>query len=128
MYDKELIIRSFVAKGLGYKRTDEGFFCLLDLIDNDEDYNVKAEAANSLANYGEKAMPYLVELFRRESNWLIRESIFAVVNEIDSPDLVFQFSVWGLEGEDPVVKLTAINNLGRLKGTLYEQDAIELLF
>jgi HEAT repeat protein len=128
MYDKELIIRSFVAKGLGYKRTDEGFQSLLDLIDNDEDHNVKAEAANSLANYGEKAMPYLVELFRRESHWLIRESIFAVVNEINSPALVFQLSVWGLEGEEPVVKLTAINNLGRLKGTLYEQEAIDLLF
>ena len=25
MYDKEFIIRSFVAKGLGYKRTNEGF-------------------------------------------------------------------------------------------------------
>ena len=67
-----LSLRSFVAKGLGYKKTNEGFQALLNLIDNDEDPNVKAEAANSLANYGEKAIPYLVELFRRESHWLIR--------------------------------------------------------
>ncbi len=128
MYDKELIIRSFVAMGLGYKRTDEGFQSLLDLIDNDEDPNVKAEAANSLANYGEKAIPHLVEFFERESHWLIRESIFAVINEINSPELIFQLCLCALEGDELVIKLTAINNLGLLKGTIYENDAIELLF
>jgi HEAT repeat protein len=128
MYDKELIIRSFVAMGFGYKRTDEGFQSLLDLIDNDEDPNVKAEAANSLANYGEKAIPHLVEFFERESHWLIRESIFAVINEINSPELIFQLCLCALEGDELVIKLTAINNLGLLKGTIYENDAIELLF
>jgi HEAT repeat protein len=127
MYDKEFVIRSFVAKGLGYKKTNEGFQALLSLIDNDEDPNVKAEAANSLANYGEKAIPYLVELFRRESHWLIRQSIFAVINEINSPDILFKLSVWGLDGDDLVVKLTSIANLGTLKDTTYEPEAIELL-
>ncbi len=128
MYDKEFVIRSFVAKGLGYKRTDEGFQSLLDLIENDGDPNVKAEAANSLANYGEKAILHLVELFRQESHWLIRQSIFAVINEIDSPDILFQLCCWGLAGEDLVVKLVSIAGLGKLKGTAYEQEAIDLLF
>lgn len=127
MYDKEFVIRSFVAKGLGYKINNEGFQTLLDLIDNDEDPNVKAEAANSLANYGEKAIPYLVELFRKESHWLVRQSIFAVINEFNSLELLFNFSSWGLEGNDLVVKLTSIANLERLKGTTYEQEAIDLL-
>lgn len=128
MYDKEFVIRSFVAMGLGHKRTDEGFQSLLDLIDNDGDPNVTAEAANSLANYGEKAIPHLVELFRKESHWLVRQSIFAAMNEIDSPDLTLKLSSWGLEGEDPVVKLIAIDSLKKLKGTPYEQEAIDLLF
>ncbi len=127
MYDKEFVIRSFVAMGLGYKRTDEGFQSLLDLIENDGDPNVKAEAANSLANYGEKALPHLVELFRSEPHWLIRQSIFAVLDEIGSPDIFLQLSSWALEGEDLVVKLAAIANLRRLKGTPYEQEAIDLL-
>ena len=127
MYDKEFVIRSFVAKGLGYKRTNEGFQTLLDLIDNDEDPNVKAEAANSLANYGEEAIPYLVELFRRESHWLVRQSIFAVINDINSPEILFKLSVWGLDGDDLVVKFISIANLGKLKGTTYEQEAIDLL-
>ncbi len=128
MYDKEFVIRSFVAMGLGYKRTLEGFQSLLDLIENDGDPNVKAEAANSLANYGEKATPHLVELFRSEPHWLVRQSIFAVLDEIGSPDIVLQLSNLALEGEDLVVKLAAIANLGRLKETPVEQEAIDLLF
>ena len=46
MYDQEFVVRSFVAMGLGYKQTEEGFGLLLDLIEYDRDYNVKAEAAN----------------------------------------------------------------------------------
>lgn len=128
MYDKELIIRSFVAMGLGSKRTDEGFQSLLDLIENDEDPNVKAEAANSLAKYGQKSIPHLIEFFERESHWLIRQSIFAVINEINSPELIYQLCLCALEGEELVVKLTAINSLGLLKGTIYENDAIDILF
>ena len=128
MYDKEFVIRSFVAMGLGYKRTDEGFQSLLDLIENDRDPNVKAEAANSLANYGEKATPHLVELFRSEPHWLVRQSIFAVMDEIGSPEVFLKLANWGLEGEELVVKLAAIANLRRLKGTPYEKEAIDLLF
>ena len=128
MYDKEFVIRSFVAMGLGYKRNDEGFQSLLDLIENDRDPNVKAEAANSLANYGEKATPYLVELFRSEPHWLVRQSIFAVIDEIGSPDIFLKLSNWGLAGDDLVVKLAAISNLRRLKGTPYEQKAVDLLY
>ncbi len=128
MYDKEFVIRSFVAMGLGYKRTNEGFQSLLDLIENDGDPNVKAEAANSLANYGEKATPHLVELFRSEPHWLVRQSIFAVFDEIGSPDIFLQLSKWGLQGDDLVVKLAAITYLGKLRKTPYEQEAVDLLF
>ncbi len=44
MYDQEFIIRSFVAMGLGFKRTDEGFELLLSIIEHDKDYNVRAQA------------------------------------------------------------------------------------
>ncbi len=48
-------------------------------------------------------------------------------NEFNSLELLFNFSSWGLEGNDLVVKLTSIANLERLKGTTYEQEAIDLL-
>ena len=127
MYDKEFIVRSFVAMGLGYKRTEEGYQSLLDIIENDQDPNVKAEAANSLSKFGEQSIPHLVKLFKNETHWLIRQSIFAVINELDSAELLFELSGYGLKGDDIVVKLTSISNLGRLINTVYESEALQLL-
>ncbi len=127
MYDKEFVIRSFVAMGLGYKLTDEGFEVLLNLIDNDLDPNVKAEAANSLAKYGEKSIPHLVELFRKDSHWLLRQSILAAIEDMGSPSVFLQLSLWGLEGDDLTVKLSSISYLRKLKGTSLEPEAINVL-
>ncbi len=127
MYDREFMIRSFVAMGLGFKRTDEGFELLLNLIENDQDYNVRAEAANSLAKYGEQSIPHLVKLFQKDSHWLVRQSIFAAIDLTDYPELLWELSVLGFKGEDPVVKLTAISNLGQLAETAQASSALELL-
>ena len=127
IYDKEFVIRSYVAMGLGYKMTDEGFDILLNLIDNDADPNVKAEAANSLSKYGEKSIPYLVELFRKESHWLLRQSIFAALSEMASPDVFLKLSLWGLDGDDLTVKLASISYLQNIKGTSLEPEAINVL-
>ena len=117
MCDQEFIIRSFVATGLGFKRTDEAFELLLDLIEHDRDYNVRAEAANSLAKYGEGAIPHLVKLFQQDSNWLVRYSIFAAIDLTQHPETLLELSVLGLRGDDPVVRETALASLGQLAKT-----------
>ena len=127
MHDKEFIVRSFVAMGLGYKRTEAGYEILLDIIENEKDPNVKAEAANSLSKFGDQSIPHLVELFKNEPHWLVRQSIFAVINELDSPELLFKLSCYGLEGDDVVVKLTSITNFARLVDTPYENEVVQLL-
>ena len=127
MYDQEFMIRSFVAMGLGFKRTDEGFELLVNIIENDQDYNVRAEAANSLAKYGEQSLPHLVKLFQKYSHWLVRQSIFAAINLTEYPEILLDLSILGLKGEDPVVKLTAIANLGQLAETAQASSALELL-
>ncbi len=127
MYDREFMIRSFVAMGLGFKRTDEAFELLVNIIENDKDYNVRAEAANSLAKYGEQSIPHLVKLFQQDSHWLVRQSIFAAINLTEHPEILLDLSILGLKGEDPVVKLTAIASLGQLAGTAQVSSALELL-
>ena len=127
MYDREFMIRSFVAMGLGFKRTDEGFELLLNLIENDQDYNVRAEAANSLAKYGEQSIPHLVKLFQKDSHWLVRQSIFAAIDLTNYSELLWELSVLGFKGDDPVVKLTAIANLTQLAETPQASSALELL-
>ena len=127
MHDREFMIRSFVAIGFGYKQTDEAFELLLDLIENDKDYNVRAEAANSLAKYGEQAIPHRVKLFQQDTHWLVRQSIFAAVDLTKHPEILLELSMLGLKGSDPVVKQTAIANLGQLAKTPQASSALELL-
>ena len=127
MHDREFVIRSFVAIGLGYKQTDEAFELLLDLIEHDKDYNVRAEAANSLSKYGDRAIPHLVKLFQQDSHWLVRQSIFAAVELTQHPEILLELSSLGLKGEDPVVKQTAIASLGQLAKTAHSSSALELL-
>ncbi len=100
--------------GLGNKRTDEGFELLLNLIERERDYNVRAEAANSLAKYGEGAIPHLVKLFRQDSNWLIRYSIFAAIDFTNYPEILLEFCTLGLKGDDPLVKQVALASLEQL--------------
>lgn len=125
--DKEFIIRSFVAMGLGNQQTEKAFAALIDLIEYDDDYNVRAEAANSLVKYGDRALPHVVQLFERDSNWLVRQSILAAVSEADRPAILIKLCRLGIAGEDVVVKQAAIANLGRLHDTPQAEEALEIL-
>jgi HEAT repeat protein len=127
MSDKEFIIRSFVAIGLGRKQTEEAFEALLDLLEYDTNSNVRAEAANSLAKYGESAVPHLLKLFERDSNWLVRQSILASVEGNEYPEVLLKLCRWGIEGDNLEVKLAAIANLGQLRGTPQESEALAVL-
>ena len=127
MCDQEFIIRSLVAMGLGYKRTDEAFELLVDLIEHDGDHNVRAEAANSLAKYGEDSISYLVKLFHQDSHWLVRYSIFSAINLTNYPEILLELSALALEGEDLIVRQVAIAHLEQLAKTSQESKALELI-
>jgi HEAT repeat protein len=94
-----------VAAILGYKQSEEGFLLLLDFIDNDKDSNVRAEAANALSKYGEKAIPHLVLLFQEDSAWLVRQSIFAAIETNQYPEIFLKLCAWGLQGNNFIVNL-----------------------
>ncbi|MEM1241086.1 MAG: HEAT repeat domain-containing protein [Cyanobacteria bacterium P01_H01_bin.26] len=127
MYDKELLIRSFVAMGLGAKRNNEGFEALLNIIGHEGDPNVVAEAANSLANFGPQALPHLTALFEQNSHWLIRQSILPVLDYPESFEALVQLCRLGYQDKDLTVKLAAIANLERLKGTEQASAALNVL-
>ncbi|ESA37766.1 pbs lyase heat domain protein repeat-containing protein [Leptolyngbya sp. Heron Island J] len=127
MYDKELLIRSFVAMGLGAKRNDEGFEALLNIIGHEDDPNVVAEAANSLANFGPQALPHLTALFEQNSHWLIRQSILPVLDYPESFEALVQLCRLGYQDQDLTVKLAAIANLERLKDTAQAPEALDIL-
>lgn len=125
--DPEFIVRSFVAMGLGRKQRPDAFTALLHLMQHDPDYNVRAEAANSLAMYGSPAVPHLVQMFQQEKNWLIRRSILAAVMDMGEPDALWKICLAGLAGSDPTVRDAAAEALGLLANSPKAPEALELL-
>ena len=125
--DKEFVIRSFVVMGLGYKRNEEGFEALLEVIEYETDPNVVAEAANSLSKFGSQSLPSLVTLFEQNNHWLVRQSILATLDDFDCLEVILKLCRLGCNGEDLVVRRGAISHLIRLEGTALEAEALEIL-
>ncbi len=72
-------------------------------------------------------MPHLVSLFQKDSAWLVRQSIFAVMEVAKHPEIFLKLCVWGLEGEDVIVRQAAIENLQLLATTSQATSALNLL-
>lgn len=126
MYDGQFLVRSFVAMGLGYKRNDEAFEALLNIVGQETDHNVIAEASNSLAKFGHQAIPYLVTVFEQNPHWLVRQSIFAALEDLEDPEILFKLCQVGFEGSDTTVRMSALVNLRRLKETSKSLEALNI--
>lgn len=97
MGDREFLVRSFIAMGLGKKRNADSFNALLELVNFDTDANVRAEAANSLSLFSNPSLPHLVKVFKQDSHWLVRRSILAAMVEMHCDEELFEICVCGLQ-------------------------------
>ncbi|MEL6136969.1 MAG: HEAT repeat domain-containing protein [Cyanobacteria bacterium J06626_23] len=122
--DPEFLVRSFVAMGLGRKRSEAAFAALLTMIETDSDTNVQAEATNSLSMYGEAAVPVLVRTFDQNGNWLVRRSILAAMLDLDAPVELLEICLKATQDDDMTVVQAGIDVLSTLTGT--EQVAAAL--
>ncbi|PSB09282.1 phycocyanobilin lyase [Pleurocapsa sp. CCALA 161] len=125
--DQEFLVRSFVAMGLGRKQSDAAFEALLSMIKQDQDPNVRSEAANSLSYYGEVAVPYLRAMYESDEHWLVRRSIIAAIVDLKSPQELLEICEIGLSGEDEPVMESCLSALGLLGKSEQETAALKLL-
>jgi HEAT repeat protein len=126
--DPEFIIRSMVASGLGFKKSQQAYDVLLELLQGDRDSNVRAEAANALSKYGEQSLSHLIEAFERNNHWLVRLSIFPSVAEMDCPEELHQICRNALETDsDLTVKGSALDYLSLLANTDQQENALSQL-
>lgn len=125
--DREFLVRSFVAMGLGKKRTADSFAALLELIKFDRDPNVRAEATNSLSFFGAVAASHLVRAFIQDEHWLVRRSILAALVELKCVAELWEVCLCGLEGEDPTVRETSIECLALFADSPHQDAALEHL-
>ena len=111
------VVRSLSCSGLGLRRSEQGWEVLSRLVRDDEDANVRAEAANSLASYGvERAWPLLRDRFAADDAWLVRCSIlsaFAEQPQID-PAWLLELAQLAIEDADGTVRVGGAEILGRL--------------
>ena len=111
------VVRSLSCSGLGLRRSEQGWQVLSRLVRDDEDANVRAEAANSLASYGvERAWPLLRDRFAADDAWLVRCSIlsaFAEQPQID-PAWLLELAQLAIEDADGTVRVGGAEILGRL--------------
>ena len=126
--DQEFLVRSFVAMGLGRKRSSDSFEALLKMMKSDTDPNVRSEAANSLSFYGDEAVPHLRKMYEEDNHWLVRRSIIAALADLHAPQELLEICDIGLKGDDQPVMESCISCLGLFSQTEQEESALELLF
>ncbi|MEM6613541.1 MAG: HEAT repeat domain-containing protein [Cyanobacteria bacterium P01_C01_bin.72] len=125
--DSEFLVRSFVAMGLGRKQSEDAFQALLTMIQQDSDPNVRAEAANSLSFYGDRAVTHLRKMYESDNHWLVRRSIIAAIVDLKSPQELLEICEIGLAGEDEPVMESCLSALGLLAKSPQESAALNLL-
>lgn len=125
--DQEFLVRSFVAMGLGRKKSPEAYSALLEMSQTDSDPNVRAEAANSLSYYGQEAIAPLRKIYEEDNHWLVRRSILAAIADLKAlPELV-EICQIGLSGDDWAVRESCLSCLGIFADTPEQTKALQLL-
>jgi HEAT repeat protein len=125
--DPEMIVRSFVMLGLGYKRSDQGFATLLKVMDEDADANIRAEAAGALAKFGPVAVPHLVHHFYQDQHWLSQMTVVLALPDLNCPKEFLEVARVASNSTEGAVRSTAIEQLPMLLATPYEGDALQEL-
>lgn len=125
--DQEFLVRSFVAMGLGKKKSDDAFAALVTMSQHDNDPNVRGEAANSLSFYGEVSVTHLRKMYEADDHWLVRRSIIAVMVDLNCPQELLEICEIGLLGSDEPVMESCISALGLLANTEQQPAALQLL-
>jgi HEAT repeat protein len=111
------LVRSLSCAGLGVKTTEAGWQALVRVLTDDEDSNVRAEAANALVSHGlERAWPLLLDAFRRDDQWLLRCSVLSAVAEHPQadPQRLLELASLAIDAGDGTVRVGGAEILGRL--------------
>ena len=87
-----------------------------------------AEAANSIFEFGDKAVPILQELFEKSDNWLIRQTIISLFAETTYYETSLTLATASIQdNEVQTVKETAILVLGQLLKSPLKDQALQIL-
>ncbi|BAY24243.1 HEAT repeat-containing PBS lyase [Calothrix sp. NIES-2100] len=125
--EKDVALCRLAVMGLGNHRTEASFQALQQILAHNQDGNVLSEAANSLFEFGDRAIPLLQQLFARSDNWLVRQTVIALLMETQHHQVLFTVAVAALEDETETVQEAGILALGQLLTSSFKDKALALL-
>ena len=119
--------RRMAVMGLGNHQVEESFQLLAGVISGDSDPNVMGEAANAIVDFGDRAIPLLVDLFRQTDNWLVRQSIIPLLIDTNAHAALLTTAEIAIADQTQSVKEVGILALGHLLNTPFQSQALPLL-
>jgi HEAT repeat protein len=119
--------RRIAVMGLGNHLVEPSFQLLAGVLKNDLDPNVMGEAANSIFDFGDRAIPLLVNLFKDTNNWLVRQSIISLLLDTSHHPEILTIAEIAIADETQSVKEVGILALGHLLTSPLQQPALSLL-
>lgn len=124
--ERDFALRKVAVMGLGNHLTEKSFKILQDVLITEQDVNVLSEAANSLAEFGDRSRQPLKQLFVNSDNWLVRQTVISILVDSKDPDLLLEVANLAIADEDQTTKETGILALSRLLDTPLQQQALDI--
>ncbi len=119
--------RRIAVMGLGNHLVEASFQLLAGVIKTDRDPNVMGEAANSIFDFGDRAIPLLVHLFKDTNNWLVRQSIISLLLDTNYHAEIFTIAEIAIADETQSVKEVGILAMGHLLNSPLQEPALSIL-
>jgi HEAT repeat protein len=112
--DKSLQIRSMAIFALGLKHTDACLPTLLEILETETDYGIRADAAGALGYLQDtRAFEALQRAFYEDTEWLVRFSAAVSLGNLGDPR-AHDVLIKALSAEETVVHQGAIAALGEI--------------
>ena len=125
--EENFTLRRLAVMGLGNHRSESSFRALQKMIKEEQDGNVVAEAANSIFEFGEPAIPVIKQLFDNSDNWLVRLTVISLLVETDRFDVLLAVAIAALDDETQTVRESGILALRRVLSSPLKDEALSLL-
>ena len=125
--EPDFALRRLAVMGFGNHPTEESFEALQTILRQEEDANVLAEAANSIFEFGDLAIPILQEVYRRHENWLVRQTVLALLTEGNCPQVLLSTAIEAIGDNNQMLRETGILALGQLAESDESQAAFDTL-
>jgi len=124
--EKDFGLRCWAMMGFKSYQTAESFTFLTQVLEQEKDTSVLAEAANSIFEFGDQAIAPLQDLFDRCDYWLVRHTIVSILVESEDPQILLQIAKKAIADLEQTTKEIGILALSRLLNTKLKAEALSI--